>query len=133
MTNEEVNKIIAEYMGLTHYVLPVLQSFSISFTKDNSKDDVKLSNDGFYFVAEGEHPSSHKTIHCRNMLYCKSLDSLIPVWERAVLEIHNTNWHDQKEWQVVLFKRGYRFDWSRAKTIQEAAAHATAKAIMALS
>ena len=65
--------------------------------------------------------------------YVCSLDALIPIWEKAVLEIHNTNWHNQKEWHVVLFKRGYRFDWSKAKTIQEAAAHATAEAILKLN
>ena len=79
-----------------------------------------------------DHPS-YMINHHMHTKFTNSLDVLVPVWEKAVLEIHNTNWHNQKEWHVVLFKRGHRFDWSRAKTIQEAAAHATAKAIKELN
>ena len=112
MDNNEANKVISNYMGGP-------------YIGDACQDDI-------YGVAQ-----------CTEKFICEacdpilehylSLDALVPVWEKAVLEIHNTNWHNQKEWHVVLFKRGHRFDWSRAKTIQEAAAHATAKAILELN
>jgi hypothetical protein len=92
MKNEEVNKVIAEYMGYTK--LEVVTKFAIGN-------------------------------------YCICLDLLVPVWERLSVEFSYIDGHfnihrDNHENSIICNEFVYK------KSIQEAAAHATSKAIMAL-
>ena len=112
MNDNEVNKIIAEFMELR----------VLSFFNDEG-------------IFQYEKPPMRAVYE--NNLYTKSLDALVPVWEklkgfdRIIIDIKN-------------YINGFWFeelsDWDsdsmcfthNMKTIQQAAAHATAKVILGL-
>jgi len=114
MKDEEVNKIIAEYMGWTFH------QFS---------SGVLLAKDG--------------EIHDSSDLYTESLDALVPVWERVKF-VPSFQHSKDIEWNEPTTKIDGKFRchvreisysdsyWSDGETIHQAAAHATAKAILAL-
>ena len=100
MSNEEVDKIIAEFMG---------------------RSIVKRGHYWFLLDCMGELCST----------YIKSLDSLVSVWEKLSVEFSYVDGHfnihrDNHENDIICTVFHYQ------KTIQEAAAHATAKAITLL-
>ena len=114
MTNEEVNKIIADFMG---------------WQFDYHKIGVML-------VVDGETCDYSE-------LYTESLDALVPVWER--LDDHKgttfdgilLSYYKDKDSACFIDLAGYDgidsyHDSGTRATIQEAAAHATAKAIKEL-
>lgn len=103
MNNNEADKVIAEFMGKKYYTC--LEWNTLYGTKDEP-----VGFNGMSFVIQG--------------YYANSLDSLVSVWERLdfphlTLDTKMTTWvylnHDIK---------------GEGKTFQEAAAHATAKAIL---
>ena len=105
MTDQEVNKIIAEYMCWTR-----------------NEYDTGWYQDGEDFIAPW---------------FTKSLDALVPVWEklrgfdRIGIDIWNYNnsfWFDKCYERSIVTEV---FESSH-KTLQQAAAHATAKAILEL-
>jgi len=111
MTNDEVNKIIAEYMGAifyeTHDPAPV------------------LILDGYEIKIKGFNK------------YTESLDALVPVWEKlgthemTVWNIHSVHGISAEVNKIIgEYNRDFSSD---RKTVQEAAAHATAKAIISLN
>ena len=109
MTNEEVNKIIAEYMGY------------IFIEKDLLSDHIPPG-----VTWKGD-------LHT---LYTESLDSLIPVWERLKQD-HNCSpslEYGKMDGHVVCFWTNYygQGENTVSDNFQEAAAHATAKAIISI-
>jgi hypothetical protein len=102
MTNNEVNKIISEYMGVPWCPC----------------------NDGIEVVAHDLHPK-----------YTESLDALVPVWERLKKD-HNCSpslEYGRMDGHVVCFWANH-YDQGEntiSNNFQEAAARATAKAILA--
>ena len=103
MTNNEVNKVIAEYMDYSFY-----------------RDDKDL---GYIYVSKNGY-----MYPLNEFLYTLSLDLLIPVWKRIGLQDVRLFWHKDGHSAGVHNSDVSGFDL----TIQEAAAHATAKAILAL-
>ena len=114
MTNEEVNRIIVDFMG---------------WEFDYHKIGVMLVEDG-------------ETCDYSE-LYTESLDALVPVWER--LDNHTVttfdgillSYYKDKDSACFIVIEGYDsidsyHDSDTRATIQEAAAHATAKAIKEL-
>ena len=126
MTNNEVNKVVAEYMGFKYKQLAGLayEGFWVDTNKHKSEDTNTLlgalhfNRDGFKLA--------------RELSYTDSLDALVPVWERLSVEFSYIDGHfnihrDNHENSVICNEFVYK------KSIQEAAAHATAKAILALN
>jgi len=125
MTNNEVNKVISEYMGGP-------------YIGDACQDDI-------YGVAQ-----------CTEKFICEacdpilehylSLDALVPVWHKAKLCLQYISKEGERledldnyyipingKYRAWVTEIGYYENyWSDKDTIQEAAAHATAKAILAL-
>lgn len=111
MKDEEVNKIIANYMGLEF--------------------EYCLDKECMFIQCKGEAPF---------VAYTQSLDELVPVWEKleqgCIPELilvprypkEGENKQVTTEWRAQ-FKMKYGFGC----TIQKAAAHATAKAILELN
>lgn len=108
MTDNEVNKIIAKFMG---YKVLEVDAF-----------DIKIHN-------------AEKSLVRYIALYTKSLDELVPVWEKLekyfIIEI---NRNDIKNYYRLTYPRikidGLEIDEMPIKgTIQQSAAIATAKAI----
>lgn len=98
MTDEEVNKIIAEFMGWCE------------------------SSD--YHVTREMKP------------FTQSLDALVPVWEKISLSIRiEIGYYKDfapNKWAVELEQCFSRISFNQNKTVYQAAAHATAKAILEL-
>ena len=118
MTDTEVNKIIAEYMGYDTTDLTQVKNYrSLQWYRNGSTIP--------------EFTTSK---------YTYSLDALVPVWEKLEVEPSFTFLCD--EWQASLiitvfsidYISGYKvFEFCHdADTIFQAAAHATAKAILEL-
>lgn len=105
MDNNEVNKIIADYMG---WELSEGRACVLLIIKDE--------------------------IHNTSDLYTDSLDALVPVWETLQYDIQiETEFDDGfRGWGVCCLQRDYRVYSGTHRTIQEAAAHATARAIKEL-
>ena len=104
MEIQEANKIIAEYMGEGSLI--------------NSMDfDLKAR------------------LHVGR--YSKSLDALVPVWEKLgsfMIELENKSpFHEGYLFDITLRPSGTFYTRTTARTIQEAACLATAKAIQELS
>jgi hypothetical protein len=97
MTDQEVNKIIAEFMG---------------------REIVKRGYCWFLLDCMCELTS----------VYTESLDALVPAWEKLKLRQIKIGDSFGIE-QCTLFKGIETGVWSDGETIQQAAAHATAKAI----
>ena len=76
-----------------------------------------------------------KNVTTRELLkFYLSLDNLVPAWEKLEVEIHNTSFYGDV-WMIVLSfidRELPSLDWCTAKTLQQAAAIATAKAIQEL-
>ena len=115
MTNNEVNKVIAEYMGEEYCKLPDNRS-AIKFKIGNSQSVLKEN------------------------YYSNSLDALVPVWEKA--RISNVCQFDFNRigdnYEFLIFQdrpdKDYGNSWhAKEHTLQQAAAHATAKAIKDLT
>jgi hypothetical protein len=103
MNDEEVDKIIAKYM-----------------------DRVLVKKGYYWFLTDcmGEFVSP----------YTKSLDALVPVWEK--LNTYPMVDEDEKYLIELLTEERFidiNYVWSKKDTLQEAAAYATAKAILELS
>jgi len=112
MKDEEINRIIAEFMG-------------------NSKDC--HGNNWDYALLENVRTDGGYDAWA---MYTESLDALVPVWDK--LECHEvTAWNKHSSWGIS-FEVGRmvngRYDYidCPAETIQQAAAHSTAKAILKL-
>ena len=111
-TNEEVNQIIAEFMGAR---IETVTSW------DRKEPYSRLV----------DHNGSYKD------LYIKSLDVCVPVMEKLGVEINNTSLFEGR-WRVVLnWVDRVRYcntdlNWFSAITLQEATAHALAEAIKEL-
>lgn len=106
MDDNEVNKIIAEFMG--HRIFQV--------TPD------------VYYIA-------NKKGHCCSRTYTDSLDALVPVWEKlnvGDVKCYRYNKHPCEFSLSVMTSPIYGKAIS-GSTIQQAAAHATAKAIQELN
>lgn len=105
MNDNEVNKIIAEFMGVPWCPC----------------------NDGFKVEAHDLHPK-----------YTESLDALVPVWDKLGgktgidITIQNDGIDCLEKYQVKL-DSDFIVESSWYKTIQQAAAHATAKAILEIT
>lgn len=113
MTDEEVNKIIAEFMCL----------------------DIREVNGNQLYVWEHNDMAS--------ALYTESLDALVPVWEKLsednpscdTIKIDLVKGNESASfvfWNRSFFHDGEIKYYSEGKTTQQAAAHATAKAILEL-
>jgi hypothetical protein len=106
MTNNEVNKVIAKYMGYT---------FRSTYSGELYIEDESTA---------------------RFKAYTNSLDALVPVWEKMdipnILEMDIRN-HTQPVFAYRVYADLAYTHHHEAKTIQEAAAHATAKAILELN
>ena len=111
MTDSEVNIIIAEFMGL----------YPLSCGKFYTKE-----------------PPSEKGRHLFNLMYTESLDALVSVWEKIDSFPWLTKYDGDyfAEFQVktgpykhIMIKNMYK---DKCKTIQQAAAYATAKVILEL-
>jgi len=61
--------------------------------------------------------------------YTESLDALVPVWEKLGKERFTLDMKAHKEDRYTVWRMPYG-DESNGETIQQAAAHATAKAIL---
>ena len=124
MKNEEVNKVIAEYMGydyINYDDLPEIQHISGSSIQDIEGGMLYRGN--------------HFTL---------SLDALVPVWERLkedgvwINKMGNRNYNHFgffSEKDISEYNPFDPFDFYESlhtDTIQEAAAHAAAKAILKL-
>lgn len=121
MTDQEVNKIIAEFMGYT--------------VKLNSVIGIDGTNEDLMGIS-GKLGISHLT------RYTQSLDALVPVWEK--LHLDHKAIFDEITLDINKLRYGnaawfteISYDSCEAhhmatefKTIQQAAAHATAKAIL---
>jgi hypothetical protein len=111
MTNEEANKVIAEYMGW------VPKRINKSLISGWSKDSVYVDADYF----------------------SESLDALVPVWEKMKSIFNEEDNFISSEVRLNKYREEYRCRLmsgticSTAYTIQEAAAIATAHCIKALS
>jgi len=110
MTNNEVNKIISKYMGEEYCKLPDNRS-AIKFKTGNSQSVLKEN------------------------YYTNSLDVLVPVIEK--LDMYHDNYFgkancEEGAYCFELVHSGGRHYRANGNTIQEAAAHATAKAILSL-
>ena len=110
MNDNEVNKIIAEYMGLTE------DSFDYA-CMCTMRESCPACNS---FAAE----------ELLNK-FTTSLDALVPVWEKLTVEFSLIDGHfhilkDNHENDIICTEFVYQ------KTIQQAAAQATAKCIMEL-
>jgi hypothetical protein len=113
MNNEEANRVIAEYMGAVFY--------------DTHDPSPILILDGYEIPINGFNK------------YTKSLDTLVPVWEKA--RISNVCQFDfnriGNNYEFLIFQdrpdKDYGNQWyAKEPTLQQAAAHATAKAILEL-
>jgi hypothetical protein len=109
MDNYEVNKIIAEFMGYTY--------IEIEKGLDHIPPGMTWKGD----------------IHT---LYTKSLDSLVPVWEKLKKEYNCSPSLDygKMDGHIVCFWTNHyeQSEDTISDNFQEAAAHATAKAIISL-
>lgn len=107
MTDSEVNKILAEFMG----------TYETWFDTDEF---------GNKFLRIDEHTKE------RMNYYTKSLDALVPVWERLEYSMKSFVKNDFRitgvgySWMIAVNHNNEKSDM----TLQEAAAHATAKAIL---
>lgn len=109
MTKEEVNKVIAEFMNLR-----IIGTF------------LDENNEGYWDIGEDQ--------IIKHKFYTDSLDVLIPVWEKLDSQ-------DEVRFERLLNKQYlfwfsdaiYAHQETLAETIQEAAAIATAKAILELT
>lgn len=107
MNNNEVNKIIVEFMDWEVYPTG----------NDVTGYSAKMK-DGGYIVE----------------LPTESLDALVPVWEK----LNTFPMFDEDEKYLIELLTEDRFSeinyvWAKADVLQEAAAHATAKAIISLN
>jgi hypothetical protein len=129
MTNTEVNRILAEYMGFKYKQLAGIayEGFWVDTNKHNSEDTNTLLG-ALHFNRDGFKLS-------RELNYTSDLNSLIPVWERLKLKMgHFSSYKNYSDYGFQIRPDELEFgSHSTAKTIQEAAAHATAKAILALN
>lgn len=103
-TNEEVNQILAEFMGIKFVSYPVYDCPKMM----NIKNDTVLA-------------------------YTDSLDACVPIMEKLKLEINNTCFHEGK-WMVVFnwIEKGKGnpiLNWTKGNTLQEVTAHALVEAI----
>ena len=104
MTDQEVNKIIAEFMGggiVYYYGEPIRVEF----------------------------PMEMQHLDCK--LYTESLDSLVPVWKKLELTEIGCEFFSNEVFYFKVCKPTIKGDFN-GETIQQAAAHATAKAILEL-
>lgn len=104
MTPQEANKIISKFMGHNYVELNAGTPFSRALIEVES---------GWY-----------------SSLYSTSLDRLVPVWEKLNQRDFRFALRDLYEFQIRVDRDNYFF--GDGKTIQEAAAIATAKAIQEL-
>jgi len=108
MIDNEVNKIIAEFMGCTQK------------TYKCSKDKLMVQD----YIELKWHDTGLKT-------YTKSLDTLVPVWEK--LKVNQVRLGDSYGFDQCQILKGIDpVTWCDGNTIQQAAAHVTAKAILEL-
>jgi hypothetical protein len=103
MTNNEASEIIAKYM-----------SYAIRRNGKIHKDDKSIE-----------------------VIFTKSLDSLIPVWKKIAKDSSrcvdiNAFFSDESSCEFSVSYNGWFDESSEWGTAQESAAHATAKAILAL-
>ncbi len=106
MTNNEVNKIIAEFM------------------------EWETCNSGTPFIVHQQYGYESAPEFTQEPIYpCKSLDALIPVWEKLSCSIQI--YHAPISGFSATSPFGLVTD-AQVNSIQEAAAHATAKAILEL-
>ena len=110
MTNEEVNKIISEYMGIDSSILALI--ISLNKKKHWSERDFNIPE----------------------KLYTESLDTLVPVWEKMdFVPVFSKEY--KAGWLCVDYydydyEGNYNFDMIDCKSsMAEAAAHAAAKEI----
>ncbi|MCK5138466.1 MAG: hypothetical protein KAQ85_01365 [Thermodesulfovibrionia bacterium] len=114
MDLQEVNRIIAEYMGLEEDDLDGVSCFTCGY--DGLWDE--------FFQKD---------------LYTRSLDALIPVWEKLNCRPYfDYDWNDDKTKKVEFCEVSeislgkYPYGYAAGETIQQAAAIATAKVIQEL-
>ena len=86
---------------------------------------------GMYIVGEYIHEKDDRGEYCHHVVYSKSLDALVPVWEKLE-EIGELDFErDSKKWYFGIdLPIGY--EYGEHKSLQQAAAIATAKAIRSL-
>lgn len=101
MTDQEVNKIIAEFMGFELHEDYIFKEYENGIVEDD--------------------------------LYTESLDALVPVWEKLQIDFNFMMQGSFVKNNFSIFKHGKAICAKQnKKTIQQAAAHATAKAIVEL-
>lgn len=117
MTDQEVNKVIAKFMGLKNVKFSV---FGTMYQKGNNSN------------------------HVFDFKYTESLDALVPVWEKIkltrggidefVIDL-DKNRYGYGFWMRTLYDYGsedIEFLTKGKNSVQQAAAHATSKAILEL-
>lgn len=141
MTDQEVNKIIAEYMGwwLFRPIVSTYRSFWIHESRcaKGSKDS---------YVYDEYRQNRHKMISPENFecLYTKSLDALVPVWEKLNTLDSFTKKYEfwigciRGQWECYINTPLRRSDPEFVVDMQgkkpfKLVAHATAKAILELN
>lgn len=109
MSDEEVNRIIAEFMGVSEVL--------------NGANCPTCGYDGLW------DSSNEKTKN----FYTKSLDALVSVWEKLDLlpSFFKCDQYDDQDYEVRISINN-RYVWGNNINIQQAAAYATAKAILEL-
>lgn len=108
MTDQEVNKIIAEFMGCS-YSESVFNSLS-----EEDLDCLVLSNGGKYGLVRG------RKIYTDNY-FTESLDALVPAWEKlGLIDLKSKNFET-----INVVTEGF-------DSFYKAAAYTTAKAILEL-
>jgi hypothetical protein len=109
MTDEEVNKIIAEYMGSN-----IIGEHECKDCGNILLSDLNYRDGSIWGMIR----------------YTESLDALVPVWEKLRDSFDIYYEHRYREFDLGL---GRSTSSSIGNTIQQAAAHATAKAIQELN
>ncbi len=117
MTNEEINRTIAEFMGLKEIAIYYIDENRWSGGNSLEYTTQKCNN----YKSQGINCELRERVIATDE-YTESLDALVPVWEKLK---YNLVWLEESK----TFSLNCIFEAS-AKTIQQAAAHATAKAIL---
>ena len=142
MTNDEVNKIIAEYMGITEMAIYYIDDGSWCGGQSLEYATQKCAN----YKRQGINCELRERVIVKDE-YTESLDSLVPVWEKLkkecntemimgiqIFDYNGSPWNCEFETQEKDDKMGNTGICIEhpSSTAFESAAHTTAKAIISL-
>lgn len=142
MTDNEVNKIIAEYMGWQFFT-PMNEKYKKLWVHESRIKDISKQS----YVLEEYLFNKHKmlTEYEFKNYYIKSLDNLVPVWDKMAKDIRF--WGGIMIYSCIVQGAKQSFDIESnnqdnlhletssedKETIQQAASYATAKAIQEIT